>query len=280
MFSYRHGFHAGNHADVLKHVCQMMIIDKLKMKEKPFIVFDTHSGAGCYDLTSEESKKTGEFEGGIDRLCSSPVSQPELEAYGQLIERYRQKDMYPGSPQISLDLIREQDSLCLMEWHSQEILNLKHNMPQDPRIAIHHRDGYEGLLAMLPPKPSRGIVLIDPPYELAEDYQKVVETLEKAAIKWASGIFALWYPMLAKKRDKSQKMLEKLTSLPFKSLLKIELEVTPQQEELGMHGSGMVIVNPPWQFDTQAEEVLDVLTPVLAQSCRGNCRVEWLIQPQ
>lgn len=277
MFSYRHAFHAGNHADVLKHICQRLILEKLKAKDKPYIVIDTHSGAGCYDLDSEQALKTAEFSTGIDKLIEAQPDNADINSYLQWVQGYRQNQQYPGSPKLSADLSREQDKLCLMEWHNQEIHNLKRNMGRDSRIAIHHRDGYEGLLAMVPPKPARGLVLIDPSYEVPEDYQNVVSVVDKAYSKWTTGIFAIWYPILAKKRDKSQKMLGQLAQKNFKSLLTVELDVKGQAEELGMHGSGMAIINAPWQFAEQAEAVLTQLVPALAEDTQADGRLQWLI---
>jgi len=280
LFSYRHAFHAGNHADVLKHICQLLILEKLKAKDKPFIVIDTHSGAGCYELDSEQALKTAEFSGGIDKLMAGQSDNEHINKYLQWVEGYRRHQQYPGSPKLSADFSREQDKVCLMEWHNQEIHNLKHNMGNDRRIAIHHRDGYEGLLAMVPPKPARGLVLIDPSYEVPEDYQKVVSVVEQAYNKWPTGIFAIWYPILATKRDKSQKMLGQLAQKEVKSLLTVELDIKGQAEEMGMHGSGMAIINAPWQFAEQAEQVLKQLVPALGEDDKAHGRLQWLISQE
>lgn len=281
MFSYRHSFHAGNHGDVLKHICQMLIIEKLKIKDKGFVYIDTHSGAGLYELDAAEAQKTGEYQFGIEQIADYQGSEPSILAYQALTAEYREHNQYPGSPEIARKLMRPQDKLQLMEWHNQEILNLKRNI-RGPNVAIHHRDGFEGLVAITPPSPARGLVLIDPSYELAEDYQQVIDGVCKAHQRWAGGIYVIWYPLLSKraqnKHQQSEMMLNTLSQQGFKNLLVAELLVEDIHKDTGMYGSGMAIINAPWQLDTQLESALKELTPVLAQSELASYRLEWLIQ--
>ena len=290
MLSYRHSFHAGNHGDVLKHICQMLLIDKLKSKDKGFCYFDTHSGAGVYRLNSEESLKTNEFKQGIECLAGHSVQNEAINHYVSLVSAYQEFNQYPGSPEIAESMLRPQDKLILMEWHNQEILNLKSNMG-GKNIAIHHRDGYEGLLALTPPDMQRGMVLIDPSYEVASEYQQVVDTVIKAYKKWNSAIYAIWYPLISdrkaantsfdsseSKKGKSELMLENLSQQPFKNLLNIELRVTGDNGAGGMYGSGMAIINAPWQLDKQIEASLQELTPLMAQSDSASYSVQWLIE--
>lgn len=279
MFSYRHGYHAGNHADVLKHLCQMLILEKLASKAKPFTYIDTHSGAGCYNLGAGFSTKTSEFVDGIDRLLNLSTQQPEIKRYQKLINQYRQKERYPGSPEIACTMLRAQDTMSLMEWHNQEIINLKKHMGRRTNVSIHHRDGFEGLIALSPPKPARGLVMIDPSYEVNDDYEAVIHTLEKSYRKWKTGIYMLWYPLLAKARDKSGAMVNKIGKGPYSSVLNIQLSVKPQEEELGMHGSGILVINAPWQFDHQVEALLPELTTCLAIEGKGRGTVDWLKIP-
>lgn len=300
LFSYRHSFHAGNHADVLKHICQMLIIEKLKSKDKGFVYIDTHSGAGVYDLDAVEAQKTLEYQQGIARLAHYTGDNEAILAYQTLTAKYLKHDQYPGSPEIAHALLRPQDNLQLMEWHNQEVVNLRHNL-RGKHIAIHHRDGNEGLVAITPPKPARGMVLIDPSYETPEDYHQVVATLSKAYKKWPTGIYAIWYPLLLKrsngdrnagdrnaqqqesfagatsKQGKSQQMLEQLKLQGFKNMLSVELNVQDESRDEGMYGSGMVIINPPWQLDEQLRACLQDLVPLLGQSPQAKSTVNWLI---
>ena len=290
MLSYRHSFHAGNHGDVLKHLCQMLLIDKLKSKDKGFCYFDTHSGAGVYQLNSQDALKTNEFKHGIERLTGHLIQDQAINNYLSLVNGYTEFNQYPGSPEIAKSMLRPQDKMVLMEWHNQEVQNLKSNIG-GKNIAIHHRDGYEGLLALTPPDMQRGIVLIDPSYEVASEYQQVVDTVAAAHKKWHSAIYAIWYPLISdrktsnstfdsstSKKGKSEAMLESLTQHAFKNMLKIELCVTDGKEAGGMYGSGMAIINAPWQLDTQIQESLQELTPLMAQSDNASYSVDWLIE--
>ena len=282
MLSYRHAFHAGNHADVLKHAVETLIIEQLKSKDKPFCYLDTHAGGGCYDLSGEWPQKKAEYLDGIARLWPERQHWPELAAYWDIIATLNESELrfYPGSPEIARHLLREQDKLMLMELHNQEIEILRRHMGSDSRSAIHHRDGFEGLLALLPPTPRRGLVLMDPPYELKEDYQRVLQTLKKAMQKWSTGIYALWYPILGKDADRSRSMLELFKYAGFPSVLVTELEVAAQPDEWGMNGSGMLILNAPWQLDGQLTTLLPRLCQQLAQSNDACWRLEWLAKPE
>lgn len=291
MFSYRHGYHAGNHADVLKHICQMLIIDKLKQKDKGFTYIDTHSGAGLYDLSSEQSLKTKEFQQGIARLADYSGAEPTVLAYQELTSSYLKLQQYPGSPEIARVLMRDQDQLHLMEWNNQEVINLKRQITGS-HVSVHHRDGYEGLIALVPPALKRGLVLTDPSYETPEDYQLVVDAISKAYKRWPTGIYAIWYPLLSKrdedqadcferattKHKKSQKMLQALTQQGYKNVLQVELAVQNPDTFAGMYGSGMAIINAPWQLDVQIRDCLGELTPVMAQHKHASFVVNWLVE--
>ncbi|WP_158969040.1 23S rRNA (adenine(2030)-N(6))-methyltransferase RlmJ [Paraglaciecola sp. L3A3] len=290
MFSYRHSFHAGNHGDVLKHLCQIFILEKLKEKDKGFIYFDTHSGAGVYKLNSNESLKTKEFEQGISRLHDLQSNHPQLDKYLKLIAAYKQFNQYPGSPEIAKSLLREQDKIVLMEWNKQEVSNLKSNI-NGKNISVHHRDGFEGLLALTPPEMKRGLVLIDPPYESSSEYEQVVDTVIKTYKRWNTAIFAIWYPLIKdrnkasesfesaiSKQGKSQAMLDSLSHQEFKNLLQVELRVTNEEHAEGMYGSGLVIINAPWQLDKQLNEALVDVTPKLGTHSDASFSINWLIE--
>ncbi|MEP2651283.1 MAG: 23S rRNA (adenine(2030)-N(6))-methyltransferase RlmJ, partial [Paraglaciecola sp.] len=286
----RHSFHAGNHGDVLKHICQMMLINKLKDKDKGFEYIDTHSGAGIYNLQSQEALKTQEFKQGIDCLTPHAINNAEANQYLELVTAYQKFNQYPGSPEIAKSMVRAQDKLTLMEWHPQEVKNLKHNL-NGRNISIHHRDGFEGLVAMTPPALKRGLVLIDPPYELESEYQQVYEIICKVYKRWSTGIFAIWYPLISErevdegsfsstnsKLGKSQNLITQLSQQPFKNLLNVELCVTSPSRSGGMYGSGIAIINAPWQFDINIGECLQDIMPLLAQDSGATFNVEWLIQ--
>ncbi len=294
MFSYRHSFHAGNHADVLKHLSQMILINKLKSKDKGFIYFDTHSGAGVYQLDSAQARKTNEFKQGIERAADYGGSNQNIIDYLRLMAAYQEFNQYPGSPEIAKSLLRSQDEIVCMEWHNQEIQLLKRNL-NARNINIHHRDGFEGLMALTPPNKQRGLVLIDPPYEVADEYDQVVQAVSQVYRKWNTAIYAIWYPILSdrtptdqpseasfaatsSKAGKSQEMLQQLKAQNYKNLLNIELRVASADGAAGMVGSGLAVINAPWQFDQQLRAVLQDLCPMLAQDQGATFSVDWLIK--
>jgi 23S rRNA (adenine2030-N6)-methyltransferase len=283
----------------------MLIIDKLKSKDKGFVYIDTHSGAGLYDLTGEEANKTNEYTHGIARVSAYQGNNQAILDYQALCAKYLRHDQYPGSPEIANSMLRKQDYAVLMEWHNQEIDNLKNNV-RGTNIAIHHRDGYEGLVAMTPPRLPRGLVLIDPSYEVADEYQQVVNTVTQTYKRWATGIYAIWYPLLStrvrsakdnalyasNKSGLSEQMLSSLSQQNFKSMLTIEMCVADEDQHAGMYGTGMVIINAPWQLDVQMKACLQELTPLLSQDSESLTKstkdqtnlarysIKWLIKDQ
>lgn len=276
MLSYRHAFHAGNHADVLKHAVQSLILEALCAKDKGFCYIDTHAGAGGYTLGHEWTQKKAEYLGGIAPLWQQREQWPELAGYFAAIRAMNQDDRldhYPGSPLVAAHFQRPQDRLVLMELHNNEVDNLRHNLGGEG-VAIHHRDGFEGLVGLLPPTPKRGLVLIDPPYELKEDYRRVADTLKKAHQRWPIGIYAIWYPLLAKAVDRSAGLKQALARCGFERMLCAELSVGPQAEDFGMHGSGMVVLNPPWKLDEQLAGLLPRLAQALGQDGQGSWKLE------
>lgn len=266
MLSYLHGFHAGNHADVFKHSVLTLLLQALTVKPKPLTYLETHAGAGIYDLDSVQAHKTGEFGEGIGRLWAQQSEFPELSAYFRAIAALNPAGgfaRYPGSPELARHGLRETDRLILMELHPTEAQTLRHTLGGDTRIHLHQRDGFEGLPALLPPTPPRGLVLIDPPYELKTDVRQVVAAVVAAHQRWAGGCYAIWYPRLAVQRDQSAQLLKELAR-HFPELLIAELWTRPQADEFGMHGSGLALINPPWQFSLQLQALLPRLATVLA----------------
>lgn len=274
MLSYRHGYHAGNHADVLKHIVLLALLEQLRQKDKPFVCIDTHSGNGFYRLDSHEAKKTKEAASGIIPLWQARqrgeirtellVRYLDLVAAVNPVDQGPIPDCYPGSPALIQAMLREQDRAQLMELHTTEIDYLRDNIGRDRRIGIHHRDGFEGAVAVCPPTPRRGLLLMDPAYEDKSDYERAVKALTGAYKRWQTGIFVLWYPKLGRNRDHSDWLKKQLAAQMPVSVL--ELDVQRQTEEFGMYGSGMLVVNAPWQFETTLAPVLSELRGMLAQS--------------
>lgn len=265
MLSYRHAFHAGNFADVLKHLVEVEILRYLQQKEKPFVYLDTHAGAGLYSLQSDEAGKNAEYQNGIGALagCDWPALQPYLQLVQQLSERDGQTQLYPGSPAIAQALLREQDRAQLYELHPQDVQTLQQLMRADRRVRVSHSDGFTGLLASVPPAERRGLILMDPPYEVKSDYDTVVSTLVKAHRRFATGIYALWYPVVERARIDRLEQALKASGIPRIQLF--ELGLGADTNERGMTSSGMVVINPPWTLKT----TLDALLPQLAQRLGG-----------
>jgi len=277
LLSYRHGYHAGNHADVFKHAVLCLLLKKLTAKTTPCIYLDTHAGAGSYNLNQQWAQRNAEFLQGIERLLELEQPPALTADLLHLVRKARRQSpmAYPGSPTIARELLRPQDKLVLMELHNNEISELKRNCRGDKRISFHHRDGFEGLVGVMPPAIARGLVLIDPSYEVKADYESTATSVIKAAARWSTGIFAVWYPLLGRDRNRSQPLLQHLKS-GAQNLLVSELWVKAPSEDFGMHGSGMAIINPPWQLDLQLQELLPQLSAVLAQDDQAGWRVDWL----
>lgn len=278
MLSYRHSFHAGNHADVLKHTVQALIIDALKQKDKPFVYLDTHSGAGRYYLKSDHSEKTGEYLEGIGRIWQRDdipeLLQPYLSAV-KAVNRGSQLFYYPGSPLIAQHLLRDHDRLLLTELHPTDFPLLRHEFREDPRASTKRGDGYQQLKSQLPPKERRGLVLIDPPYELKDDYQQVVTAITEGYKRFATGTYAIWYPVVL--RQTIKRMLRDLEATGIRRILQIELGVRPDSDQRGMTASGMIVINPPWKLESQMQELLPWLTEVMVPEGTGHHSVTWVV---
>lgn len=266
MLSYRHGFHAGNHADVLKHLVLLALLEKLCSKDKPFSCIDSHGGAGSYDLTGKYALQNAEHESGIARLWGLNTLDPLLRRYQQIIAAFNvgpELRCYPGSPAIMQSYLRSDDRLHVLELHPAEHESLQQLFAHDKRVSLHCRDAFEGLIALAPPLPRRGLALIDPSYEEKADYQRAVTVMRKLHKCWPVGMLVLWYPLLAKRRDDSVRLKKALAAASLPALTFLELVVMPQQEDFGMYGSGIVLVNTPWQFREQVSRSLEALLPAL-----------------
>ena len=277
MLSYRHGFHAGNHADVLKHIALVMLLRMLTRKEKPVVVVDTHAGAGMYSLEQGFAVRNAEFRNGIAVLWErNDLPEPVADYVNQVraVNTDGVLRNYPGSPRIALGVVRPQDRLRLFELHSTEGQILAEQFAQaGRRVTVTAGDGFAGLKAVLPPASRRGLVLIDPSYELASDYRAVVAALRDGMQRFATGTYAVWYPLL--QRRESVQLPDKLRRAVGAHWLDIALHVNaPSPEGLGLHGSGMFIVNPPWKFAEQMRGIMPWLTRALAQDAAASFRLD------
>ena len=269
MLSYRHAFHAGNFADVLKHAILTNVLEYMTRKDKGYTYIDSHSGAGMYQLTEEYAQKTGEYKQGIAKLIDNTDVPEALVDYISLIQSFNEEsehslNLYPGSPAIAKAFSRRQDSAHLFELHSTDIDHVNQFCERWNKSHVKQSDGYEGILSLIPPPSRRGIVLIDPPYELKEDYQKAVKTIINAYKKFTTGTYILWYPVV--KRELVDQMKTNFTKSDVKNVLQVELCLTADTEEYGMTGTGLFIVNPPWLLNNQLEEILPYLKQKLGSS--------------
>lgn len=276
--NYRHAFHAGNFADVFKHAILLALLDALTAKNKPLCYFDTHAGRGGYRLDDPEAQKTGEWRDGIGRLAAATGSPAPLRRYVDAIRTCNPDGglrAYPGSPLLAARALRANDRLVLCETQNDEAAALRGLLHDDPRAHVHRRDGYAAMHALLPPREKRGLVLIDPPFEAQEaEFATIAAALAKAHARWPSGMYAVWYPI--KSRRAIAPFHRKLSQGPFASALVAELMVQPDDSPLRLNGCGMLITNPPWQFDATLAAMLPALCDALAQSPRAAHELRWL----
>jgi len=287
MLSYRHAFHAGNHADVLKHLTQVLILQSLLRKDKSFFYLDTHAGAGLYDLRSESAAKTAEYADGIAKVLVKPSPPEVVKNYLSLIrdmnpQGYGSAELrhYPGSPWVAQCLLRKQDRSELFELHPSDSRILRNNMLEARRdvrrrINVHQENGFHQLRAALPPVEKRGLILIDPPYEVKSDYETVVQAVQNGYKRFATGIYAVWYPVVQRKRI--DVLEQQFKESGIKNVVLIEMNVRPDSEEFGMTGSGMVVVNPPWQLVDDLKSALPWIVDCLGLEKGANWRITSLV---
>lgn len=278
--NYRHAFHAGNFGDVLKHLVLVELLTRLVAKDKPLFFLDTHAGRGHYDLEAAEARRGGEARSGILRLAARTDLPPAAQRYLQAVRgcdpanggRIR---IYPGSPRLAATLLRADDRAALCELQRREAEALRRSLAGDRRLAVHERDGYEALGALLPPRERRGLVLVDPPYEAQEaEFATLLTALGRALGRWATGVYAIWYPI--KLAGPVQRFHDGLLALGAQPLLAVELCVHPRDSRAGLNGSGMAVINPPWQADAALAESLPAVHAALAADGAGDARVAWL----
>jgi 23S rRNA (adenine2030-N6)-methyltransferase len=288
--NYRHAYHAGNFADVLKHSVLFALIEALQAKATPFGFIDTHSGSGCYALDGVEAGKTGEYKDGIVRLLFPDLhqSQQHQAALPPLLRRWLDSilklpgneqglKLYPGSPLQVARAMRDIDSAQLCELHPEEAERLRELFHRDRRVHVHQRNGYEALKSLIPPQEKRGLVLIDPPYEAQESEYRVIEkALKQALLRWPTGVYAIWYPI--KLRSQVQPFLRWLQHSGVRRVLRAELLVRPDDSPLRLNGSGMVILNAPWKLDDALREPMQAMARLLSQEKPAQWRLDWLVQ--
>ena len=304
--NYRHGFHAGNHADVLKHVCLLALLDALLRKPTPIFVLDSHAGSGDYDLEDAEALRTGEANAGVQRLLASgiarsrkvalsaasqaadlvtdaesPLASSLLARYVAAIAAHRTRagaTHYPGSPALIAASLRDSDRLACCETQPDAISALRRSFGKDPRIAVHQRDGYAAIKALLPPPEKRGLVLIDPPYETQlKEFDAVRDAVKIGLARWPQGVFAIWYPV--KLERALQPFLRSLGTMQSQGVLDARLLVRTAQSALTLNGSGIAIVNPPWQIEHELKTALEGLASALGEQGQGVAELRWLRDP-
>lgn len=273
--NYRHSFHAGNSADVVKHSLLIALVQALQLKESALTLIDTHAGCGLYDLEGEEAGRTGEAAQGVLRAFADP--NPLLNDYRaavQAVNAAAEPHLYPGSPRFLAQLLRTQDLLILNEKHPEDVRALRSVM-RGTTAAVHERDAYEFWLAMLPPRTPRGVVVVDPPYEQTDERARITATLAAAHRKWSHGVTVIWYPL--KDRATHWRWKEQLRKLGIPKLLCVEHWLYDSDQPGIYNGAGLFIVNPPYAFTQALRPMLDALRAALApEGHRGEITADWL----
>ena len=278
--NYRHIYHAGNFADVVKHIVLARCIDYLKRKPGAFRVIDTHAGIGIYDLSSAEAQKTGEWRGGIGRLLGAELPAEVGTLLAPYLDAVRATnpdgglDAYPGSPMIARHLLRAQDRLTAIELHPADAAMLKQQFSGDYQTRVIELDGWLALGAHLPPKEKRGLVIVDPPFEKEGEFGRLVEGLAKAHRRWAGGTYLLWYPI--KNRRGVDAFRAALRDAGIPKILDMEVAIREAGQQERFDATGMIVVNPPYPLESELKQFLPVLTQLLGESSAASFRIEWL----
>lgn len=278
--NYRHAFHAGNFADVHKHVVVLAILARLLRKPAPLFFLDTHAGPGMYDLHSAEASRSNEWRDGVGRLHEATPTSADLAEYlktaaaasGKTARQFRH---YAGSPLLALQVLRAEDRIVLVEQLPMEARALEKALPRRRNVSVVNADGYASLKAYLPPKENRGLVLVDPPYEAEDEFAAVEKALRFGLERWSNGVFAAWYPIKA--GGEARRFHTAMQQSGLRKLLLLELNLKPADSPLGLNGSGMLIANPPWRLDVDMRDALDELLRLLSPDKTGNVRIEWLV---
>jgi len=277
MLSYRHAFHAGNHADVLKHAVLLEVLSYYNAKDKPWSYIDTHAGVGCYALAADYTQQTGEFREGIARLWGRSDLPELLQPYVDAVKEFNPDGklaVYPGSPAVAMSRLRPADRMRLFELHpTDEPVLASFFQDEKARVKVERADGFAALAGLLPPPSRRAVVLMDPPYEVKTDYRRVVDVVGEALRRFSTGTYLIWYPLLA--RPEARLLPERLAKLGAESWLRAELAVSrPPREDFGMYGSGLYVINPPWNLPRRLKPALAWLAEQLGQSGEGSYVLE------
>ncbi len=285
--NYRHRFHAGNFADVMKHVLLVQLVRAMQRKEKGFFFLDTHAGRGAYDLAAaargDSLERAPEWPGGIGKLWAQDGLSESLREYREIVRSFDAENggtgdeprFYPGSPAIARALMRVQDRVALCEKQPEEFAALEERFRFAPRTVVREMDGYAAVRAMLPPLERRALVLIDPPFEAIDEFARVAETIREGLARLAQGVFAVWYPLT--ERARIETFFAELRTLELPPTVTVEMTVVDEGAGLKMRGCGVLVVNPPWKFAEEAEGAAKELSRVLAVGAGGGARVEWLV---
>jgi 23S rRNA (adenine2030-N6)-methyltransferase len=271
--NYRHGYHAGNFADVFKHAVLARVLTLMSAKDAPFRVIDTHAGAGRYDLDSEHAKKTAESENGIRKLLENLPEGAALELLQPYLHAVKKHSpAYPGSPLIVQALARTKDAMVFCELHPEEFAALEKSVGRDRRAKTLALDGWIALKSLLPPKERRGVVLVDPPYEDPSEFRRVAEGIEEAAQRFATGVYLIWYPV--KNRHDTGAAVRRILRAAGKPALKLEFEIDKPQADGPLCATGLLVINPPWKLKDECDVLLPALRHALAGPDRGAVRIE------
>lgn len=276
--NYRHAYHAGNFADVFKHALLMHLTAALLKKPAPIRVIDTHAGIGLYDLDAVEAGKTGEYRSGIGRLWDAPLSD-DLSLYvsavrdANRLSRDGTLRYYPGSPRLIRSLLRKEDRLDLVELHPEDAERLASGFSRDPQVRVHGMDAYAALKALTPPAERRGLVLIDPPFEKTDEFDRLARGLAQALKRWATGVYAIWYPI--KTRPPVDAFFERIRAMKTESLV-CEMMIASPDSPSRLSGCGVLILNPPWKIDETARSLGQEILTLLGYDPSGAA-VRWLV---
>jgi 23S rRNA (adenine2030-N6)-methyltransferase len=281
MLAYRHLFHAGNFADVFKHALLARLLLALGAKDKPYCYLDTHAGTGRYDLAHEWAWKAREFENGIGRLWDRKDIPEALAPYMDAVRSENPRGRlryYPGSPLIALKLHRPGDRLIFSELNRNDCAELETVMGRSRDASVHFMDGYQALKAFIPPKERRGLVMVDSSFDRAGEFNRLLRALRNTHERWPTGMYAIWYPMM--KPGVMRDFERDVKKTRIGKILRLELRVREPEPDAPMTGCGMLVVNPPWKFDTEARPLLDWLRQALAVESAGGAKVDWLVPEQ